>query len=181
MSYRAGLVERLGEVEPLPAITIEATDLPDDGLALLDQHLLDLGGTYGDPEAGDPIQYDDLRIQGDVEIVVYNRPILVFTTDSEAVRRIHEVCWPAGHARMNPRGCRNEPVACQWMSEEAPELGPGGQPPGRVDDDHDRLRLSRPQRLHPRRRPPRWHEGAESFRVGRLGAIVERRLRRPEK
>ena len=64
-------------------------------LALLDQHLLDLGGTYGDPEADDPIQYDELRIghdYGDVEIVVYNRAILLFRTDSEAVRRIHQVC-----------------------------------------------------------------------------------------
>ena len=60
-------------------------------LALLEDHLLDLGGTYGDPEAGDPIQYDHLRIehdQGAVEIVVYNRAILPFTADSEAVRRI---------------------------------------------------------------------------------------------
>jgi len=30
--------------------------------------------------------------QGVVEIVVYNRAILLFTTDSEAVRRIHQVC-----------------------------------------------------------------------------------------
>ena len=47
------------------------------------------------PEAGDPIQYDELRIeqdQGDVEIVVYNRAILLFTSDSEAVKRIHQVC-----------------------------------------------------------------------------------------
>src|SRR2546426_2421092 len=69
-----------------PAITIEPADLPDDVLALLDHHLLDLGGTYGDPDAGDPIQYDELRIehdQGEVEIVVYNRAILLFTADSE--------------------------------------------------------------------------------------------------
>ncbi len=74
-SYRTGFVERLGEAARLPAITIEAADLPDDVLALLDR-LLDLGGTYGDSEAGDPIQYDELRIehdQGDVEIVVHNR------------------------------------------------------------------------------------------------------------
>ena len=54
-----------------------------------------LAATYGDPNAGDPIQYDELRIehdQGAVEIVVYNRAILLFTSDSEAVRRIHEVC-----------------------------------------------------------------------------------------
>ena len=64
-------------------------------LALLDCNLLDLGGTYGNPEAGDPIQYDELRIehdQGEVEIVVYDRAILLFTDDCEAVRRIHQVC-----------------------------------------------------------------------------------------
>ncbi len=45
--------------------------------------------------AGDPIQYDELRIEhkeGDVEIVVYKRAILLFMTGSEAVRRIHRVC-----------------------------------------------------------------------------------------
>ena len=76
-------------------LTIEAADLPDDVLALLDHHHRDLGGTFDDPEAGDPIQYAELRIehdQGDVEIVVYNRAILLFMTDTEAVKRIHEVC-----------------------------------------------------------------------------------------
>ena len=46
-----------------------------------------------DPEAGDPIQYDQLRIehdQGAVEIVVYNRALLLFMTDSEAVRRMSD-------------------------------------------------------------------------------------------
>ena len=77
------------------AITFDAADLPEDVVALVDAHLLDLGGTYGVPEAGDPIQYDELRIehdQGDVEIVVYNRAILLFMTDSEPVKRIHQVC-----------------------------------------------------------------------------------------
>ena len=43
----------------------------------------------------EPSQYDELRFehdQGEVEIVVYNRAILLFRTDSEAVRRIHQVC-----------------------------------------------------------------------------------------
>ena len=38
---------------------------------------------------------DELRIehdQGDVEIVVYTRAILLFFTDSEALKRIHQVC-----------------------------------------------------------------------------------------
>ena len=99
ISDRTGFVERLGEAQRLPAITIEGADLPEDVLALLDHHHLDLGGTYGrptygEPNAGDPIQYDELRIehdQGAVEIVVYNRAILLFRTDSEAVRRVHQV------------------------------------------------------------------------------------------
>jgi len=33
-------------------ITIEVADLPGDMLALLDGYLLDLGGTYGDSNAG---------------------------------------------------------------------------------------------------------------------------------
>ena len=68
-------------------ITFETADLPEDVVALVDAHLLDHGGTYGDPQAGDLIQCDELHIehdQGDVEIVVYNRAILLFTTDSEA-------------------------------------------------------------------------------------------------
>ena len=52
-------------------------------------------GTYGDPEAGDSIQYDELRIKhdrGDIEIVVSNRAILLFMSDHDAVGRIHRVC-----------------------------------------------------------------------------------------
>ena len=97
VSYRSGFVKRLRESRHLPAITFEAADLPKDVVALVDAHLLDLGGTYGRPEAGDPIQYDELRIEhdeGDVEIVVYNRASLLLRTDSEAVRRINRTCSP---------------------------------------------------------------------------------------
>ncbi len=47
----------------------------------------------------EPSQYDELRIEHDegaVEIVVYNRAILLFVTDSEVVRRIHQVCCRLG-------------------------------------------------------------------------------------
>ena len=50
----------------------------------------DLRGTSGDPNAGDPIQYDELRIehdQGDVEIAVSNRP----SEHREEPRQ--EICW----------------------------------------------------------------------------------------
>src|SRR6266481_1257186 len=46
VSYRSGFVKRLRESRHLPAITFEAADLPEDVVALVDAHLLDLGGTY---------------------------------------------------------------------------------------------------------------------------------------
>src|SRR2546426_4734991 len=42
---------------------VDAADLPEDVLALVVRHLLDLGGTYGAQNVGDPIQYDELRIE----------------------------------------------------------------------------------------------------------------------
>ena len=55
VAYRSGFVKRLDDVGSLPVWSIDGSHLPDDMLALLD-HLLDLGGTYGDPSAGGPIQ-----------------------------------------------------------------------------------------------------------------------------
>ena len=60
VSYRSGFVKRPREAASLPAITFEAADLPEDVVALVDAHLLDLGGTYDVPEAGrpDPVRRD---------------------------------------------------------------------------------------------------------------------------
>ena len=51
-------MKRLQEAASLPAITFETADLPEDVVALVDAHLLDLGGTYDVPEAGRPDRYD---------------------------------------------------------------------------------------------------------------------------
>ena len=89
-----GFLKRLDDVGSLPVWSIDGSHLPEDVLEFVEP-LLDLRGTYGDPDAGDPIQYDHLLIehdQGEVEIVVYNRAVLLFRTDSEAVKRTHRVC-----------------------------------------------------------------------------------------
>jgi hypothetical protein len=56
VSYRTSLVKHLREAVRLPVITFGAPDLPEDVVALVEAHLLDLGGTYGNPVVGDPIQ-----------------------------------------------------------------------------------------------------------------------------
>ena len=64
-------------------------------LALLDQHLLDLAGTSSDPNAGDPIQYDERRIERDQGEVVRNQHGR--RNEAVASRRVSEV---AGHGRL---------------------------------------------------------------------------------
>ncbi len=60
-----------------------------------DNHLLEAGGNYGDPDAGKPIEYDHLVIEhpkGRTEIAFYNRGISLLLGDNETERRIHRVC-----------------------------------------------------------------------------------------
>ena len=100
VSYRSGFVERLGEAASLPAITFEAADLPEDVGALVDAHLLDFGGTYGDPRRAIPSSTDELRIEhyrGDVEIVVYNRAV-------ERIKEPHAHLIPVYFVLHDPRG-----------------------------------------------------------------------------
>ena len=95
VSYRTGFVEWLGEAPRLPAITMEAADLSEDVLALRYRHLSDLGGTYGDHAAGEPIQYDERRIEDDQGVVVRNQHGR--RNEAVASRRVSEV---AGHGRL---------------------------------------------------------------------------------
>jgi len=74
-----------------------------------------------------PIQHDELRIehdQGDVEIVVYNRAVLLFTTESEAVRRIHQVCCQLEDIGATPPGVSSA-VHSPGRSQALPRQGFG--------------------------------------------------------
>ena len=64
-------------------------------LTLLDHHHLDLGGTYGNPNWGAPIQYDELHIEHDQGVVVRNQHGR--RNEAVASRRVSEV---AGHGRL---------------------------------------------------------------------------------
>ena len=79
-----------------------------------------------------PIQYDELRFehdQGEVEIVVYDRAILLFRTDSEAVRRIHQACCRLDD--IAARSCRTGQTGLvklyKWVAA-LKGLRTGGQP-----------------------------------------------------
>ena len=62
--------------------------------AINEEDLLNLGGVYGDKNAGYPVEYDHLKLvltDDTVDITVFNRGITLFTSDDEQVRRIHRV------------------------------------------------------------------------------------------
>ncbi|GAB4255831.1 MAG: hypothetical protein Kow00122_14030 [Thermoleophilia bacterium] len=114
--YRRGMLEKGMKPENLPVKVWRRADIPADVRAMVNEEkLLDLGGVYGDKKAGDPVEYDNLKLiltpachlpvrertqtadargagrDDTIEITVYNRGIALFTTDDERVRRIHRV------------------------------------------------------------------------------------------
>ncbi|MCY2927523.1 MAG: hypothetical protein NT031_19210, partial [Planctomycetota bacterium] len=66
--------------------------------------LHDLNGTYGNEHAGDPVEYDHLRLVfGDetvVDITVFNRGIALPSADDPKVQRIHRVLCKLKTAQM---------------------------------------------------------------------------------
>jgi len=95
IEYSRGMLERGMQPGSLPVTKWQGDEIPD-GIrqSVFDEDLLELGGVYGDKHAGDPTEYDwlRLRVEGqDVEITVWNRGITLFTTNDERVVRIHRV------------------------------------------------------------------------------------------
>ncbi len=95
IEYRKGMLEEGMKPENLPVKAWRGAEIPADvRTAVNEENLLGLGGVYGDRNAGDPVEYDHLRLiltDDTVEITVFNRGILLFTSDDERVRRIHRV------------------------------------------------------------------------------------------
>ena len=95
IEYRRGILEKGMRPED-PAVKVwRGSKMPADVRAAINtENLLNLGGVYGDKKAGDPMEYDNLKLvlsDDTVEITVFNRGITLFVSDDERVRRIHRV------------------------------------------------------------------------------------------
>ena len=92
---RHGMLEKGIKPESLPVKVWRGARIPAEvRKAVNEEDLLNLGGVYGDKRAGDPVEYDHLKLvltDDNVEIEVFNRGITLFMTDDERVRRIHRV------------------------------------------------------------------------------------------
>ncbi len=95
IEYRKGLLEKGMKADGLPVKVWRGAEIPEDvRKAINEENLLNLGGVYGDKNAGDPVEYDHLKLvlnDDTVEITVFNRGITLLMSDDERVRRIHRV------------------------------------------------------------------------------------------
>lgn len=95
IEYRQGMLEKGMKPEDLPVKVWRGSKIPADvRTAISAENLLNLGGVCGDKKAGDPMEYDYLKLiltDDTVEITVYNRGIALFMLDDERIRRIHRV------------------------------------------------------------------------------------------
>ena len=95
IEYRKGMLEKGMKPESLLVKVWRGARIPaEERKVVNEEDLLNLGGVYGDKRAGDPVEYDHLKLvlnDDKVEITVFNRGITLFMTDDERVRRIHRV------------------------------------------------------------------------------------------
>lgn len=95
IEYRSGILESDMNPDELPVKIWRGSKIPPDvRKSINEENILNLAGTYGDEHAGDPVEYDHLRLvltDDVVDIKVFNRGITLFVTDDEKVKRIHRV------------------------------------------------------------------------------------------
>jgi len=102
IKYRSGMLKANIKPEDLPVKTWRGAKIPAEIRKSINaEDLFNLGGVYGDKNAGDPVEYDHLKLiltDDVVEIEFFNRGITLFMTDDERVKRIHRVLCKLGEA-----------------------------------------------------------------------------------
>ena len=108
IEYRCGMLGKGMKLDALRVKVWRGAKIPNEVRdAVNEENLFNLGGIYGDKNAGDPVEYDNLKLvltpacrdtrgaarDDTVEITVFNRGITLFTSDDEQVRRIHRLLY----------------------------------------------------------------------------------------
>lgn len=92
IEYRFGMLERRMKPAKLPVRRWKWEEVPQKiRQAIMENKVWELPGSYGNPLAGEPVEYHHLRIihdTGAVGIEFFNLAITVFMTDDEDIKRI---------------------------------------------------------------------------------------------
>lgn len=96
ITYRHGLLDDIEDDAGLEAIILDGPAVTPDVVRLIhDNQILEAAGVCGDPTVGDPLEIDELEIEhpgGPTRITLYNRAIMLFTTNDEFYIQLHRVC-----------------------------------------------------------------------------------------
>jgi hypothetical protein len=95
ITYRRGMIRTFRERAALPVALFQGASIPPQILdAIHDNDLFGVAGEFGDPDVGEPMQYDELTIDragGTDTIMVFNRAIMLFKTNDDFFVRFHRV------------------------------------------------------------------------------------------
>ena len=94
--YRHGFLDDIEDEAGLEIMVLTGPAITKDIVRLVhDNELQGANGMYGDPTIGDPLQIDQLDIEHPGEptrITLYNRAIMLFTTNEKFYVQVHRVC-----------------------------------------------------------------------------------------
>ena len=103
IEYQSGVLRRGMKPSDLAMQKWQGEAIPSDlRQAVIEEGLLDLGGTYGDKTASKLLEYDQLKIvlaDDIVEITVFNRRMLLSSNDAK-FQRIHRALCKLNKAMM---------------------------------------------------------------------------------
>ena len=93
VTYAHAMLDRLADAATVPSTTLCADTLPPVVIDAIERERLEeLAGAWGEPGAGEPIEYERLEVaseRGTFELTLFNRGILLIFSDDERVRRLH--------------------------------------------------------------------------------------------
>jgi hypothetical protein len=93
VTYTHAMLDRLEDAATVPSTMLRGETLPPVVIdAIQRERLEELAGEWGEPDAGEPIEYEQLQVayeHGAFELTLFNRGILLIFSDDERVRRMH--------------------------------------------------------------------------------------------
>lgn len=95
ITYKRGMIKNLKEKENLPIHKYDWDLIPKNILDLIkDNKIMEIGGVYGDPKVGNPIQYDHLTIEYEGKVTTieaFNITMFLAFAEDPYIKRVFQV------------------------------------------------------------------------------------------
>jgi hypothetical protein len=93
VTYARAMLDHVADAATVPSTTLRGETLPPVVIDAIERERLEeVAGEWGEPDAGEPIEYEQLHVayeRGAFELTLFSRGILLLFSDDERVRRMH--------------------------------------------------------------------------------------------